>query len=119
MANVSMISFSDLQGLLDSIEGDLKYLDVSLNNLNSFDYNTNVNNISHLYISDNKLSFLFRDQVLIDAFYYYQTLVFTNMSKSMSQQLSAKIFEFNNKLEYAHLSGNHLLTFPTNLRNSC
>jgi Leucine-rich repeat (LRR) protein len=35
------------------------------------------------------------------------------MTKSMSTKLSDKIIEFNNKLEYAYLSSNHLQSFPS------
>ena len=112
ISNVSLSSFRYLEGLLTSNVVFLNYLDISSNDLSLFNYNIFVDSIKHLDISDNKFNFLFSDQVLIYDFYRYHNLAFINMTKSMLQKLSDKIFQFNNKLENAHMSGNHLLTFP-------
>ena len=73
MSNVSLSSFSNLEGVLISNKVVLNYLDVSSNKLTSFNYNSfnnNTGNINYLDISDNKFSFLFSYQVLIDDFFF-------------------------------------------------
>jgi hypothetical protein len=114
MSNCSLSSFRYIERLLNSNNVYLKYLVINSNNLNFLESINNVEEISHLDISDNDFGFLFSDNVVITEFSErYESLSFINMTKSMSKKISDKIIEFNNQLEYAYLSSNHLRSFPT------
>ncbi len=94
-----------------------EYLDLSFNNLNTFDLN-NLDTLVYLDLSFNNFISILDNQIEIKGFMnFYTNLKSINLSFSLRSMFSNRVFHFNKMLENAYLSGNNLNLFPKFCQN--
>ncbi len=100
--------------ILESIQTTILFIkefDASSTGLNSFMYSNS--NVNRLNLSFNNFVILFENFFYINTLLNYPYLTILDLTKSLSSQLSNRVFFFNKFLEEAYLSQNFLEFFPT------
>ena len=112
ISNISLGSFKRIEKILDKLE----YLDISYNGLSKFEYLliVKMNKLKEINLSFNEISsfddYLRKDN-LIKYFVELKYLKYVNFTQCFTQKLENLVYFFNKNLEVAVLSGNMLKYF--------